>query len=211
MTTFRPALIPVLAALVLATGSAQSKDVAVTDMTGEWEGPVSYALRQPGQPLGTAFMLRLKITDKPVGYATQLEGESVWHPQPGILKRFKFQSRVATIAGSFLESGRDQDGLWVEFQSLVLTVKNADTLSLYQLRVVNNTELPRNDGDSTWAVLYVGELHRRPKLADQGRDWQSDDAAQRTALIANVSRQNIESLAQADSRHDGPHDASASR
>jgi hypothetical protein len=66
-------------------------------------------------------------------------------------------SRLSECA---IDSGKDNDGVWVETWAFVITQKDRNTLITNLYRVVNNTDLPLNIDYSKFSSAKAGELKR---------------------------------------------------
>ena len=146
--------------LVGASSSGLAQTEGVGDLDGVWEGSLSYEMSSSGPTEQTRYVRLTVKNEKVDAYETRSSDGTRWFDQEAGLKRFRFTREEATISGVSLKTGRDNDGLWVEHQSMVLSKKNADTMNVYLLRVVNNVDLPRDHKDSLWSYLLVGELRR---------------------------------------------------
>jgi hypothetical protein len=157
----RPFAVAALA-LLQPLAAAGIDGMGLEQLEGTWEGSLSYAMRTPTPEASsdsTAYDVRLRITRSTlVQFEVRAKGDVEWSPRPRLLRRLRFRKQPAMLEGTYLLSGRDEDGVWVEHQSLVLTVRDADTLLLHNLRVVNNVNLPRDHKNSAWSVLLVGAL-----------------------------------------------------
>ncbi len=73
---------------------------------------------------------------------------------------FKFY-RLATNAIAFsMDSGKDEDGTWVETWSFVMTLLDANHMIVHWTRVVNNIDMPIREKGSKFSSVGMGELVR---------------------------------------------------
>ena len=161
MRSTPPSCIAGLLALTLGIG-ASAEHRALEEFDGTWEGHLTYAMRSPS-PASDASAYTVRVTikaNRPVQFEIQADGDTEWAPHPRYIARFRFERRPAMLAGWFLRSGRDKDGMWVEQQSLIFTKIGSATLLMHQLRVVTNLDLPPEDKDRAWSFLLMGPLKR---------------------------------------------------
>ncbi|MFZ5863232.1 MAG: hypothetical protein ACOYXR_10385 [Nitrospirota bacterium] len=138
-------------------------DKTFDDIDGTWEGALSAVLRPDTVHEDSSHAeWRVAINGEPVALYTKDLKTNQWRDRSDSLRTFRFQKDHATIVGSFLQNGRDQDGPWVEYQSLILTRKDRNTLLVYHLRVVNNVAQSLENPQSKWGYLLVGELKKTP-------------------------------------------------
>lgn len=76
--------------------------------------------------------------------------------------KFKVERTATNMIVFEIDSGEDNDGVWVETWAFVITQKDRDTLITNFYRVVNNTEMPLNGRDSKFSSAKTGELKRVP-------------------------------------------------
>jgi len=74
--------------------------------------------------------------------------------------RFKVERLATNMVVFAIDSGEDNNGVWVETSAFVITQKDRNTLITNFYRMVNNTDLPSNVGDSRFSSAKVGELKR---------------------------------------------------
>jgi hypothetical protein len=150
-----------LACALVGLASNAGSAIPFERLDGVWEGPLEYAMRSPpveGTP--ATYMQVVIVGNRVRTLATRDSAADPWFRHAPLVRRLRFTKRPGTIAGTFVSNGRDEDGRWVEHQSLVLTMRDADRLLVYLLRVVNNVDLPRDDKNSNWSFLRVGTLER---------------------------------------------------
>jgi hypothetical protein len=138
---------------ILMPRQAEAQDFG--PVNGTWEGSLG-PVSGPG----------LFASDKPllIRIIVRDEGGQVFtgenfndEVKPG---RFKVE-RVATNMIVFaIDSGKDNDGVWVETWAFVVTQKDRNTLITNLYRVVNNTDLPLNIDHSKFSSAKAGELKR---------------------------------------------------
>ncbi|OAF08132.1 hypothetical protein AYJ54_15430 [Bradyrhizobium centrolobii] len=132
---------------------AQAQDFG--PVNGTWEGslgPISGpGLSESNKPLPIRMIVRDEAAQVFTGENFNDEVKS---------GRFKVE-RVATNMIIFaIDSGTDNDGLWVETWAFVITQKDRNTLITNLYRVVNNTDVPLNLDFSKFSSAKTGELKR---------------------------------------------------
>ena len=137
----------------LTARQVEAKDFG--PLNGTWEGslvPISGpGLVTSDKPLP----IRMIVQDN---RAQVFTGENfAVEAKPG---KFKVE-RIATNMIVFeIDSGDDNDGVWVETWAFVITQKGRDPLITNFSRVVNNTDMPQNARDSKFSMAKTGELKR---------------------------------------------------
>jgi hypothetical protein len=124
-------------------------------VNGTWEGslgPVSGpGLFASDKPL----LIRIIVRDEGVQVFT---GENFNDEvKPG---RFKVERVAANMIVFAIDSGKDNEGVWVETWAFAITQKDRNTLITNLYRVVNNTDLPLNIDYSKFSSAKAGELKR---------------------------------------------------
>jgi len=74
--------------------------------------------------------------------------------------RFKVERVAANMIVFAIDSGKDNEGVWVETWAFAITQKDRNTLITNLYRVVNNTDLPLNIDYSKFSSAKAGELKR---------------------------------------------------
>jgi len=74
---------------------------------------------------------------------------------------FRVQRHLANAVIVSIDSALDDEGLWIETWSYVVTLKDRSTLITRFTRIVNNANLPLSVAHSKFAVTASGELHRK--------------------------------------------------
>lgn len=138
---------------VLAPRRAEALDFGPT--IGTWEGSLD-PINGPGLAASDKRLpIRMIVRDDAAQVFTGENFEI--EAKPG---KFKVE-RIATNMIVFeIDKGEDNDGVWVETWAFVITQKDQNTLITNFYRVVNNTEMPLNAGDSKFSIAKVGELKR---------------------------------------------------
>lgn len=141
--------------LSILTPARQAEAQDLGPANGTWEGSLT-PIMGPG----------LFASDKPlpIRMIVRDDGAQVFTGQnfndevkPG---RFKIE-RVATNMVVFAtDSGMDNDGVWVETWTFVITQKDRNILITNFYRVVNNTDLPLSSDNSKFSLAKTGELKR---------------------------------------------------
>ncbi|MBR1201042.1 hypothetical protein JQ574_34110 [Bradyrhizobium sp. AUGA SZCCT0158] len=126
---------------------------------GTWEGELQYqkggGLYNPDWP---PDVWRLTIKDNAARVFIKRDAaEDFKESKPGKYKMEIYMTNVLIFA---ITSGGDEDGVWVETQTFVLTQKGPDTLGAILAGAVNNTEQPLDRETSKFFYLGTGELLR---------------------------------------------------
>ena len=70
-------------------------------------------------------------------------------------------TRLATNAVAIsINTGKDEDGTWVETWSFVMTLTDPDRVLVHWTRVVNNLDMPRAKKGSKFSTVGMGEFVR---------------------------------------------------
>jgi hypothetical protein len=138
---------------ILMPRQAEAQDFG--PVNGMWEGgldPVSGpGLFASDKPL----LIRMIVRDDGVQVFT---GENFNDEvKPGRSKVERVATNMIVFA---IDSGKDNDGVWVETWAFVITQKDRNTLITNLYRVVNNTDLPLNIDYSKFSSAKAGELKR---------------------------------------------------
>ena len=79
--------------------------------------------------------------------------------------KFRFTRLATNAVAVSLDSGNDDDGVWVETWSFVMTLKDPDHMIVHWTRLVNNLDMPKDNKGSKFSSVGMGELVRvRPKI-----------------------------------------------
>jgi hypothetical protein len=147
--------------------AAQLGSADLKNLDGTWGGELR-TYRRDGPNGATLELkseveeLRLVIRRTPTDMRHR-KAQGQWvSVSPSFLSRFTYQMALGTLVGSFLASGDDRDGRWVEYQSLYVTRKDSSTLLLYWFRGVNNVDMASANLDSKWLNFRLAELHKAP-------------------------------------------------
>jgi hypothetical protein len=153
-------IVSLVGALVLAWGLAlvPSRHADAQDfgaVIGTWEGNLD-PVNAPGLSASDKRLpIRMIIRDD----ATQVfTGENFEiEAKPG---KFKVERTATNLIVFEIDTGEDNDGVWVETWAFVITQKDRNTLITNFYRVVNNTEMPVTARDSKFSIAKIGELKR---------------------------------------------------
>lgn len=128
-----------------------------TDITGTWEGTLG-VLYEPGNVPKSpeTFTLRIEISELSV--RVFLKQDDKWiDAKPGAFRVQRYRSNAIMAA---MDSGNDEDGVWVETWNITVAPKGNDTLLAIYARLVTNEDLPVTSEHKTFGVAGKGELHR---------------------------------------------------
>lgn len=74
---------------------------------------------------------------------------------------FRVERHLTNAIVMAINSGLDNEGLWVETWAYVVTPKDRNTLIANLVRVVNNNNLPLTNDHSKFSSALIGELQRK--------------------------------------------------
>ncbi len=122
---------------------------------GTWEGslgPVSGpGLVSSNKPLSIRMIVRDEAAQVFTGEDFKDEIKS---------GKFKVERVSTNMIVSATDSGKDNDGAWVETWAFVITQKDRNTLITNLYRVVNNTDVSLSADYSKFSLAKAGELKR---------------------------------------------------
>jgi hypothetical protein len=151
----------VLAALlcILVPIGVSAEDFGSLD--GTWQGQMKWLDMGDGRRHGEAFTQRIVI-QVPGARVFRFKGEQAEEIKWDATKEWQFQiQRKLTNAVVFaMNSGRDDDGQYVETWVFALTQKDRNTLITNLLWVMNNNDLPITVDHSKFSLAAKGELRR---------------------------------------------------
>lgn len=153
-------ILSLVGALAIAWGLSlltpmQAQALDFGSVIGTWEGSLN-PVNGPG----------LVASDKrlPIRMIVRDDGAQVFtgetfevEAKPG---KFKVERTATNMIVFEIDTGEDNDGVWVETWAFVTTQKDRDTLITNFYRVVNNTEMPMSARDSKFSTAKAGELKR---------------------------------------------------
>jgi hypothetical protein len=141
---------------------ATSEISLIASLYGRWEGEMEYqyfeniALKEK---YVRAFAVEVTPTTIEI-YNKNEAGEWV-KSRRSYINSFKLETDKDTISGHFFNSGTDEDGLWVESQTLYITLKDDHSILLYSMRAVNNTGVKDSVPGTKWLQMGAGELQKK--------------------------------------------------
>ena len=146
--------------------AAPDKDTSeaslIASLYGRWEGDMNYQYFE-NATLNKNYSYPFAIEVTPTNfeiYNKNQAGEWV-KMRRSYINSFKFDGNKDTIVGHFLKSGTDEDGLWVESQTLYITLKDENSVLLYSMRAVNNTGGKDSLPGTKWLQTGSGELKKK--------------------------------------------------
>jgi len=153
-------ILSLVGALAIAWGLSlltprQAEALDFGSVIGTWEGSLD-PVNGPGLVASDKGLpIRMIVRDD---RAQVFTGENFEvEAKPG---KFKVERTATNMIVFEIDSGEDNDGVWVETWAFVITQKDRDTLITNFYRVVNNTEMPLNARDSKFSFAKTGELKR---------------------------------------------------
>ena len=132
-------------------------------LDGTWEGQMKWFDTGDRQRHGEAFTQRIIIQGQEARVfrfkGTQME-EITWDTTKQW--PFQVQRKLTNAVISAINSGRDDDGMFVETWVLAVTQKDRNTLISNLFWVMNNNNLPLTVNYSKFSLAAKGELRRVP-------------------------------------------------
>ena len=130
-------------------------------LDGSWEGELTFlrgaTLWSPLKTTGLRDRITVQGTSVRVYAIYSDRAEEV---KPG---SFHMEALMTNAVISATDSGKDNEGTWVETWVFSLTEKDKDTLLVNFSRIVNNIDLPLGNDHSKFALAATGELKRLPE------------------------------------------------
>lgn len=145
-----------------APDKATSEISLIASLYGRWEGEMEYQYFENTtfkEKYTKPFAIELTPTNIDI-YNKNQAGEWV-KGRRSYINGFKLETDKDTISGHFFNSGTDEDGLWVESQTLYITLKDENSLLLYSMRAVNNTAVKGSVPGTKWLQMGAGELKKK--------------------------------------------------
>lgn len=128
---------------------------------GRWEGEVKghyYESTEEKRP--RSFPFRLEVSPNRVEFFNKTATDEWKSSGLKFSSYFTFEAEKNTLVGKYFRSGVDEDGIWVESQNIFMTLKDDNTLLLYWMRAVNNTDEKDGKAGTKWLTIDIGELHK---------------------------------------------------
>jgi predicted 3-demethylubiquinone-9 3-methyltransferase (glyoxalase superfamily) len=147
--------------------SAQSQgdpalDLRQASYDGKWSGTVN-CLHDPGlwpeDECAVRFILdiqgnRIKI-DQVIRSKKGKETKSAIDTEKFVVARF-----ATNAVAISMDSGKDEDGTWVETWSFAMTLTDQDHMLVHWTRIVNNIDMPLAKKGSKFSSVGMGEFAR---------------------------------------------------
>ena len=153
----RSLLVALLFSLMFPLGAA-AQDFGPLD--GTWEGTLSWASGPGLAPYEGdrrqkwSWRIRISGRDAQVFFVS---GGNAEESKPGEYQVVRLRTNAVVVS---VDSGKDDDGTWVETSSFTLTQKDRNTVIAVWTRQVNNNNVPLSNEHSKFTVVAVGELKR---------------------------------------------------
>lgn len=141
---------------------AASETSLIASLYGRWEGEIEYQYFE-NTTFNKKYTLPFAIEVTPTNieiYNKNQAGEWVKNRR-SYINSFKLETNKDTISGYFFNSGTDEDGIWVESQTLYITLKDDHSILLYSMRAVNNTSVKDSVAGTKWMQMGAGELQKK--------------------------------------------------
>jgi hypothetical protein len=140
---------------------ANNNDRFIASLYGQWEGTADYEYFENAtfnKKYSRPF--RIEISGKSLKFYNKNDN-GVWiKAGKNFMNHFKFAVRKNTLVGHFLDSGEDEDGMWVESQTIYITLKDDKSILVYSIRSVNNTGVKDSVPGTKWNETSVAELKK---------------------------------------------------
>ncbi|RYG09205.1 MAG: hypothetical protein EOO07_24250 [Chitinophagaceae bacterium] len=145
-----------------APDKATSETSLIASLYGRWEGEIEYQYFE-NSTFNKKYTLPFAIEVTPTSVEMYNKDEAgAWiKVRRSYINSFKLETDKDTIFGHFLNSGTDEDGLWVESQTLHITLKDDRSVLLYLMRAVNNTAVKDSVPGTKWMQMGAGELEKK--------------------------------------------------
>jgi hypothetical protein len=156
MLTRRIAPLVSLAILAAALPCGRAQDFG--PLNGTWEGELKSMSLDADAPRSPSWR-RIEIQDTQARVFYRTKDDQVREVMPG---KFRIERHLTNAVVFAMNSGRDNEGLWVETWVFAITQKDRNTLVANFGRVVNNNNLPLSVAHSKFTQSALGELQRKP-------------------------------------------------
>ncbi len=134
----------------------------IASLYGRWEGEIEYQYFENttfNKKFTRAFSIEVTPTNIEIYNKDQA---GAWIKlRRSYVNSFKLETDKDTISGHFFNSGTDEDGLWVESQTLYITLKDDRSILVYSMRAVNNTTIKDSVPGTKWMQMGAGELKKQ--------------------------------------------------
>ena len=144
-------------ALILVAVPAWGQDLGT--LNGTWEGsltpvnaPAFYEWTEP-------YVFRIVISENNAQVFRSTKGAAFKEVKPGAFHIMQHRTNAVVVA---IDSGNDNDGMWVQTYNFSVTLKDQNTLITNWYNVVNNTGIPLSSATSKFTGAAAGELTRVP-------------------------------------------------
>lgn len=144
------------------SNKGNSENTLISSLYGRWEGDVEYQYFE-NATFNKKYTQAFAIEITPVNIEVYNKDDAgTWiKNRRSYINSFKFEKNKNTISGHFFNSGTDEDGLWVESQTLYITLKDDQSILLYSIRAVNNTAVKDSIPGTKWMQMGAGELQKK--------------------------------------------------
>jgi hypothetical protein len=134
--------------------TAASQDFGT--LNGTWEGDLQ-TVDLDGSGKTTSFPRRIVIQDRQAHVFYKSDGN--WREvKPG---KFRVERHLTNAIILAIDSGKDNEGTWVESWAFAVTQKDRNTIITNFMRQVNNINLPLSVAHSKFSSAATGELARK--------------------------------------------------
>ncbi|RYY02216.1 MAG: hypothetical protein EOO53_14370 [Gammaproteobacteria bacterium] len=144
-----------------AEPAVNNSDRFIAPLYGQWEGTIDYeyfenttSKKKYSQPF------KIEVNPTALTFFNKNETGEWIKANKSFTDHFNFSLQKNTIVGHFLNSGSDEDGIWVESQTIYITLKDENSILVYSIRSVNNTSVKDSVPGTKWNQTGVGELKK---------------------------------------------------
>ncbi|MGZ5038340.1 MAG: hypothetical protein ACXWG1_08860 [Usitatibacter sp.] len=135
---------------------------------GKWVGAVD-CLHDPGlwpeDECGVRFTFNIQgsriSVEQIVRSKNGVETKSIVNPGKFALARLSTNAVAVSM-----DSGKDEDGTWVETWTFAMSLTDPDHMLVHWTRIVNNLDLPRAKKGSKFSSVGMGEFARVQRVPD---------------------------------------------
>jgi tetratricopeptide (TPR) repeat protein len=125
-------------------------------LNGTWEGELKNVdLKGDGKTSTQWYRVVIDGRQASVFYK---KDDKIIEVKPG---QFRVERHLTNAIVMAIDSGLDNEGLWVETWVYAVTPKDRNTLIANLMRVVNNNNLPITNDHSKFSSALIGELQRK--------------------------------------------------
>lgn len=145
-----------------APDKATSETSLIAALYGRWEGEMEYQYFENATfNKKYTHPFAVEVTPTSIEIYNKNEAGEWIKLRRSYINGFKLETNKDTISGHFFNSGTDEDGVWVESQTLYITAKDDRSILIYSMRAVNNTGVKDSAPGTKWMQMGAGELQKK--------------------------------------------------